>query len=146
MYKNGVSIHEQRLCQPYGDDQRKGLDQFKALEYETWEKVLNRVHGVNFGNIYCRTSLLGNIKTTPHTMHTRIRIKHIKVINIAFSKLFAFFVIKRILSFFIKYSKQKATVCRFFVNFHHYLYLFVACFGYQTCIHTKMLELQLPKI
>jgi predicted phosphoadenosine phosphosulfate sulfurtransferase len=63
MYKNGVSIHEQRLCQPYGDDQRNGLDQFRALEPETWEKVLNRVHGVNFGNIYCRTSLLGNIKS-----------------------------------------------------------------------------------
>lgn len=63
MYKNGLSIHEQRLCQPYGDDQRKGLDQFKALEPETWDKVLNRVEGVNFGNIYCRTSLLGNIKS-----------------------------------------------------------------------------------
>lgn len=63
MYKNGVSIHEQRLCQPYGDDQRKGLDQFRSLEPETWEKVLNRVEGVNFGNIYCRTSLLGNIKS-----------------------------------------------------------------------------------
>lgn len=61
MYKNGVSIYEQRLCQPYGDDQRKGLDQFRALEPETWEKVLRRVEGVNFGNIYCRTSLLGNI-------------------------------------------------------------------------------------
>lgn len=61
MYKNGVSIHEQRLCQPYGDDQRNGLDQFKALEYETWEKILNRVNGVNFGNIYARTSLLGNL-------------------------------------------------------------------------------------
>lgn len=61
MYKNGVSIHEQRLCQPYGDDQKNGLDQFKALEYETWEKVLNRVNGVNFGNIYARTSALGNI-------------------------------------------------------------------------------------
>lgn len=63
MYKNGLSIHEQRLCQPYGDDQRKGLDQFRSLEPETWEKVLNRVEGVNFGNIYCRTSLLGNIKS-----------------------------------------------------------------------------------
>lgn len=63
MYKNGLSIHEQRLCQPYGDDQRKGLDQFRVLEPETWEKVLNRVEGVNFGNIYCRTSLLGNIKS-----------------------------------------------------------------------------------
>lgn len=63
MYKNGVSIHEQRLCQPYGDDQRKGLDQFRVLEPDTWEKVLNRVEGVNFGNIYCRTSLLGNIRS-----------------------------------------------------------------------------------
>ncbi len=44
MYKNGLSIHEQRICQPYGDDQRNGLDQFKALEYETWSKVLNRVN------------------------------------------------------------------------------------------------------
>ena len=61
MYKNGLSIHEQRLCQPYGDDQRNGLDQFKALEPDTWEKVLARVNGVNFGNIYARTSLLGNL-------------------------------------------------------------------------------------
>lgn len=44
MYKNGLSIYEQRLCQPYGDDQRNGLNQFKALEYETWGKVLNRVN------------------------------------------------------------------------------------------------------
>ncbi len=63
MYKNGLSIYQQRLCQPYGDDQRNGLDQFKALEPETWEKVLNRVNGVNFGNIYCRTTALGNIKS-----------------------------------------------------------------------------------
>jgi predicted phosphoadenosine phosphosulfate sulfurtransferase len=61
MYKNSLSIHEQRLCQPYGDDQRNGLDQFKALEPETWEKVLARVNGVNFGNIYARSSLLGNL-------------------------------------------------------------------------------------
>ena len=64
MYKNGLSIYEQRLCQPYGDDQRNGLNQFKALEYETWGKVLNRVNGVNFGNIYCKTTALGNIKSS----------------------------------------------------------------------------------
>ena len=44
MYKNGISIYEQRLCQPFGDDQKKGLNQFKSLEYETWSKVLNRVN------------------------------------------------------------------------------------------------------
>ncbi|PJH69381.1 phosphoadenosine phosphosulfate reductase, partial [Salmonella enterica subsp. enterica serovar Typhimurium] len=62
-YKNGLTIHEQRLCQPFGDDQRNGLDQYKALEYETWEKLLDRVTGVNFGNVYARTSALGNIKS-----------------------------------------------------------------------------------
>ncbi len=64
LYKNGVPISQQRLCQPYGDDQRNGLDQFRALEPETWEKILNRVNGVNFGNIYCRTTALGNLRTS----------------------------------------------------------------------------------
>lgn len=63
MYKNGLSIHQQRLCQPYGDDQRKGLDQFRVLEPGSWEKIVSRVHGVNFGNIYARTSLLGDMKS-----------------------------------------------------------------------------------
>ncbi len=63
MYKDGIPIYEQRLCQPYGDDQRKGLNQFRALEPETWEKVLQRVNGVNFGNIYCKTALTGNGET-----------------------------------------------------------------------------------
>lgn len=61
MYKNGLSIHMQRLCQPFGDDQKNGLDQYRAIEAENWDKLLKRVAGVNFGNIYCRTSALGNI-------------------------------------------------------------------------------------
>ena len=60
MYKNGVPLTDQRICQPFGDDQRNGLDQFRALEPDTWEKVLNRVSGANYGNIYARSSLLGN--------------------------------------------------------------------------------------
>lgn len=70
MYKNGVRIYEQRLCQPYGDDQKNGLNQFKALEYDTWAKVLNRVNGVNFGNIYCKTTALGNIVSCKPTTMT----------------------------------------------------------------------------
>lgn len=61
MYKNGLSIHMQRLCQPFGDDQKNGLDQYKAIEAENWDRLIKRVAGVNFGNIYCRTSALGNI-------------------------------------------------------------------------------------
>lgn len=63
LYKNGVPLTDQRICQPFGDDQRNGLDQFRRIEPETWEKVLNRVSGVNFGNIYARTSLLGNFES-----------------------------------------------------------------------------------
>lgn len=60
----GVSIHKQRLCQPYGDDQRQGLYLFKALEPDTWAKVVNRVEGANYGNRYTETdrTTLGNYK------------------------------------------------------------------------------------
>lgn len=62
MYQAGRKISQVRLCQPYGDDQRQGLDQFKFFEPETWGKVLVRVNGVNFGNIYARTLALGDRK------------------------------------------------------------------------------------
>ncbi len=61
MYKNGVPLSKQRICQPFGSAQKAGLDQFRAIEPETWEKLLARVEGVNFGAIYCRSSLFGNI-------------------------------------------------------------------------------------
>lgn len=60
LHKNGVGIHQQRICQPYGQDQRVSLDQWAALEPNTWHKVVNRVSGANFGNIYAKTSLLGH--------------------------------------------------------------------------------------
>jgi len=63
MYLSGMSINEARICQPYGDDQRQGLDLFKLCEPETWAKVVDRVAGANFGNIYCKSYLLGHRKT-----------------------------------------------------------------------------------
>ncbi|MEL7600571.1 MAG: DUF3440 domain-containing protein [Proteiniphilum sp.] len=59
-YKSGLSIHEARICQPYGHQQRQGLSQYAKFEPDTWQKVVNRVSGANFGNIYCKTSLLGH--------------------------------------------------------------------------------------
>lgn len=46
MYKAGVSIHEQRICHPYGQDQRISLNQWAMIEPDTWAKVVNRVAGV----------------------------------------------------------------------------------------------------
>lgn len=64
MHLVGVGIHQMRLCQPYGDDQRKGLWLFKMLEPETWSRVVGRVQGANFGNRYVELSgnVLGNIR------------------------------------------------------------------------------------
>lgn len=60
MYLQGRTIHQMRICQPYGDDQRKGLDLFHECEPETWFKVVNRVSGANMGSIYREDPLLGN--------------------------------------------------------------------------------------
>jgi predicted phosphoadenosine phosphosulfate sulfurtransferase len=62
MYLQGRSIHDQRICQPYGDDQRQGLDLFHECEPETWIKVVKRVPGANMGSLYRGNPLLGNIK------------------------------------------------------------------------------------
>jgi predicted phosphoadenosine phosphosulfate sulfurtransferase len=70
MYQRGWSIHECRICQPYGDDQRKGLDLFRFCEPETWSKVVDRVSGANFGNIYCRSFLIGHKKVKLPEGHT----------------------------------------------------------------------------
>lgn len=59
MYWAGVALSEQRICQPYGDDQRKGLDLWAQMEPETWPRVLNRVIGVNYGTHYAGDKFLG---------------------------------------------------------------------------------------
>ena len=72
MYKAGVSLHNMRICQPYGDDQRRGLKLFAVLEPETWSRVVSRVEGANMGAIYCgkRGNVLGNGKVTLPPGHT----------------------------------------------------------------------------
>jgi len=59
MYKAGLSIHQSRICQPYGDDQRRGLWLFHIIEPETWARVVARVNGANSGALYTQES--GNI-------------------------------------------------------------------------------------
>lgn len=50
----GVKFGDQRLCQPFGDDQKKGLWLYQILESDTWVKLLNRVSGVNSGSLYVK--------------------------------------------------------------------------------------------
>jgi len=59
MHKAGLSVHQQRLCQPYGDDQRKGLWLYQIIEPETWGRVVARVNGANGGALYAQEA--GNV-------------------------------------------------------------------------------------
>jgi predicted phosphoadenosine phosphosulfate sulfurtransferase len=52
MHKAGLTINQMRICQPYGDDQRRGLWLFHLIEPETWAKVVARVNGANSGALY----------------------------------------------------------------------------------------------
>ena len=56
MHKAGLTINQQRICQPYGDDQRRGLWLFHLIEPETWAKVVARVNGANSGALYVQES------------------------------------------------------------------------------------------
>lgn len=72
MYKAGLSIHQQRICQPYGDDQRKGLWLFHLIEPETWARVVARVNGANQGALYANEpgNILGRIHINKPEGHT----------------------------------------------------------------------------
>lgn len=68
----GVKYSQQRLCQPYGDDQRRGLWLYHILEPNTWYKIVSRVNGVNSGSLYIEENgnMTGYHKITKPDGHT----------------------------------------------------------------------------
>ncbi len=72
MHLAGLSIHQMRICQPYGDDQRRGLWLFHLIEPQTWAKVVARVNGANSGSLYMQEwgNVNGYRKITKPKGHT----------------------------------------------------------------------------
>lgn len=72
MYRAGLTPAQMRICQPYGDDQRRGLWLYHLLEPETWYKVVSRVNGVNSGALYVQETgnITGYNKITKPANHT----------------------------------------------------------------------------
>lgn len=72
MTKAGVPLSNQRLCQPYGDDQRRGLWLYHILEPQTWYKLVVRVNGANSGSLYINETgnMTGYNKITKPDGHT----------------------------------------------------------------------------
>lgn len=68
----GLTIHQMRICQPYGDDQRRGLWLFHLIEPETWARVVARVNGANGGALYVQEwgNVNGYRKITKPAGHT----------------------------------------------------------------------------
>jgi len=72
MHQAGLSIHQQRICQPYGDDQRKGLWLYHVIEPETWARVVSRVAGANSGAEFVQFNgnASGQVKISKPDGHT----------------------------------------------------------------------------
>lgn len=59
MHQAGLTPAQMRICQPYGDDQRRGLWLFHLIEPQTWSRIVARVNGANSGALYIQET--GNI-------------------------------------------------------------------------------------
>jgi group I intron endonuclease len=72
MHLAGLSIHQMRICQPYGDDQRRGLWLYHIIEPQSWFKVVARVNGANSGAMYIQEhgNINGYSSITKPAQHT----------------------------------------------------------------------------
>lgn len=71
-YQAGLTIHQMRIDEPFGDTQRRGLWLYQIIEPQTWAKMVLRVSGANTANIYSKEmgNVLGNNKVTLPNNHT----------------------------------------------------------------------------
>lgn len=72
MHQAGLSIHQMRIDEPFGDTQRKGLWLYHVIEPETWARMTARVAGANTGELYAGEAgnVLGNLKVSLPAGHT----------------------------------------------------------------------------
>lgn len=72
MHLAGLTIHQMRICQPYGDDQRRGLWLYHIIEPQSWFRVVARVNGANQGALYIEETgnVTGYNKITKPAGHT----------------------------------------------------------------------------
>jgi len=68
--KAGVPLHKMRVASPFNDCATESLKLYRAIDPNTWGKMVGRVNGVNFAGIYGGTTAMGwkSIKKPPgHT-------------------------------------------------------------------------------
>jgi len=72
MHQAGMSIHQMRICEPFGDESRKGLWLYQVVEPSIWARLVMRVNGANTGKMYSneRGNVMGNHTITLPEGHT----------------------------------------------------------------------------
>lgn len=72
MHQAGMSIHQMRICEPFGDTQRQSLWLYQVVEPSMWAKLAIRVAGANCGKLYAgeKGNIMGNHHVTLPSGHT----------------------------------------------------------------------------
>ena len=72
MYQAGMTIHQMRIDEPFGDTQRIGLWLYQIVEPKLWSKMALRVSGANTGALYAheKGNVLGNHSVALPKGHT----------------------------------------------------------------------------
>lgn len=72
MARAGLTIHQMRIDEPFGDTSRTGLWLFQIIEPKMWAKIVSRVAGANTVNEYGRRkgNILGNQSISLPDGHT----------------------------------------------------------------------------
>jgi predicted phosphoadenosine phosphosulfate sulfurtransferase len=62
MHQAGIKLSQMRICEPFGDEARKGLWLYQVVEPQMWAKVCLRVAGANTGALYAaeKGAVMGN--------------------------------------------------------------------------------------
>lgn len=72
MHQSGMKLSQMRICEPFGDEARKGLWLYQVVEPQMWAKVCLRVAGANTGALYSneKGAVMGNYAVDLPEGHT----------------------------------------------------------------------------
>lgn len=69
-YMAGLKISQMRVASPFNDYSKDALNLYRVIDPEIWVKLVGRVQGANFANIYGRTKAMGYRNITMPEGHT----------------------------------------------------------------------------
>lgn len=69
-YMAGLKVSQMRVASPFNDYSKDALNLYRVIDPEIWVKLVGRVQGANFANIYGKTKAMGYRNITLPEGHT----------------------------------------------------------------------------